>query len=125
VGEVTARRKPVTTARTYGKGSAAKQDALRKGKVAASKAKLDALIARQAEAEAPSFPHYCTGCGAIYRSLVEKPAPSRRLCQACRRAEGAPPPLLCVECGSAPRYDVFDYCLACTEWYIEHEGGGA
>lgn len=44
---------PRTTARQYGKGSAAKQDAIRKGKVAASKAKLDALIARQrAEQEA-------------------------------------------------------------------------
>lgn len=41
---------PRTTARQYGRGSAAKQDAIRKGKVAASKAKLDALIARQ-EAE--------------------------------------------------------------------------
>lgn len=39
--------RPKTTARTYGKGSAAKQDAIRKGKVAASKAKLDAIVARQ------------------------------------------------------------------------------
>lgn len=37
---------------TYGKGSAAKQDAIRKGRVAASKAKLDALNARLAAEEA-------------------------------------------------------------------------
>jgi hypothetical protein len=56
-------RKPVTTARTYGKGSAAKQDALRKGKVAASKAKLDALIARQREAEQFGAMPSCPNCG--------------------------------------------------------------
>jgi hypothetical protein len=46
-------RPPRLAGTTYGKGSAAKQDAIRKGKVAASKAKLDALKARQAEALGP------------------------------------------------------------------------
>jgi len=44
-------RPPKLATTTFGKGSAAKQDAIRKGRVAASKAKLDALIARQEEAE--------------------------------------------------------------------------
>ena len=46
-------RAPKLATTTFGKGSAAKQDAIRKGRVAASKAKLDALIARQAEARGP------------------------------------------------------------------------
>lgn len=72
------KRKPRLASREFGKGSAARQDAIRKGKTAAYKARLDELNARLAEE--PRLSQRCRRCNGLGYTAESYPAD----CPACR-----------------------------------------